>query len=402
MGAERNRDMGDTETGEHEERNSTATEDTATSAGTDIAATEPIDSIEVTGPPEPDGSPEADRPTEADGSPEPDGPPDPDRPTERVRPAERVRPTDRDRLTQSDRPTERVRPAGSAGRDDDNIFDDMYGRDDEEPERVPGAHRRGRGLWFPLVVFVSLLVIGALVGRFVVPAAGPSGGALPPSGAVPSSTGSAGPSPVPTLSGLPTFPTPPARPANALHDWAERISEVTGVPSVAIQAYGYAQLLMQQTDPLCRLSWTTLAGIGQVESIHGQAGGAVLESAGRSSPPITGPLLDGKEGRALVRDTDAGAYDGNATYDRAMGPLRLLPTVWRVHAIDADADGILDPYDIDDASLAGARLLCSGSEDLGQLAGWTAAIGRMKAGDAYARTVFQEADSYGRLTRSIG
>jgi len=253
----------------------------------------------------------------------------------------------------------------------------------------------------PVVVFVALLTAAALVGRYVVPAGGPDPGAVPPApAALPGATGpAAGPSPTLTL---PPLPTPPVRPADALADWAARVGGVVGVPVVAVQAYGYTQLLMQEADPQCRLGWTTLAGIGEVESRHGQAGGAVLEPSGRSAPVIVGPILDGKGGRALVQDTDAGAFDGDATYDRAMGPMRLTPSTWRGHAIDADADGILDPYDIDDASLALARLLCSGTEDLGRKAGWNAAIGRLHPGDAYARSVFEAANSYGQRTRDIG
>ena len=159
---------------------------------------------------------------------------------------------------------------------------------------------------------------------------------------------------------------------------------------------------MQDTDSSCKIGWTTLAGVGEVESFHGQVGGAVLGRSGRSDPVMVGPVLDGQGGRALVRDTDAGAFDGDATYDRTMGPLRLTPTQWRDFASDADGDGIQDPYDIDDASLALARLLCSGTDDLSQLPGWNAAVRRYHAGDAYARSVFQAADGYGQRTRDIG
>ena len=51
----------------------------------------------------------------------------------------------------------------------------------------------------------------------------------------------------------------------------------------------------------------------------------MLGQSGRSDPVIVGPVLDGQGGRALVRDTDAGAFDGDATYDRTMGPVRLTP-----------------------------------------------------------------------------
>src|SRR5690606_5820298 len=191
------------------------------------------------------------------------------------------------------------------------------------------AHRRGPGLWFPVTVFLVLLIAAAAVGRFVVPRPGPNPGAAP----------SGGPPPAPTEAAasptLPPLPTPPVRPADALADWAGRVGAAIGVPPVAIQAYGYAQLLMQDSDPSCKLSWTTLAGVGEVESFHGQADGAVLGANGRSDPVIIGPPLDGQDGRARVADTDAGAYDGDTSFDRAMGPLRLTPSMWRTYAADA-------------------------------------------------------------------
>jgi membrane-bound lytic murein transglycosylase B len=263
--------------------------------------------------------------------------------------------------------------------------------------------RLGRSLWLPLVLFVVLVGVAVAIGRFVVPAGGPNPGAEP---SLPGPT-TAGPTgaPTPTPS-LPAIPTPPARPADQLAAFAGRVSDVVGIPVVAVQAYAYAQLSLEHSDPGCHLSWTTLAAIGQVESHHGQStdgktDNAVLLRSGRSSPVIAGPPLDGQGGRPLVRDTDAGAYDGDATYDREMGPLHLLPSVWRVQAVDADNDGILDPYDVDDASLALGRLLCSAKTDMSTLSGWNTAVARYRAGDAYAKSVFALADGYGQRTRTI-
>jgi membrane-bound lytic murein transglycosylase B len=170
---------------------------------------------------------------------------------------------------------------------------------------------------------------------------------------------------------------------------------------VAAQAYGYAQLLLQNSNPSCHLGWTTLAGIGEVATHHGQKGGAVLDRSGRTTPTILGPSLDGRDGRPLATDTDAGAFDADPVYDRAMGPMQVLPTVWRTYASDGDNDQIQDPYDIDDSTVAVARLLCSVNADLAQLSGWTAAIAKVQTGEAFASAVFQAADSYGQRTRNV-
>jgi hypothetical protein len=259
------------------------------------------------------------------------------------------------------------------------------------------SHRRTPGVLLPASVFGVLLVLAALVGRYVIPAKVPGTASAPTSAA---STGAA--TTGPAASATTVGPTPPGRPADALSQWAGAVGRVLNVPEVAIQAYGYGQFVLAQRDQACHLSWTTLAGIGQVESQHGQIGGAVLEPSGRSAPPIVGPPLDGQGGRALVRDTDAGAFDGDATYDRALGPLRLLPSVWQAFAADADGDGILDPYDLDDSALALALLLCSGSEDMSKATGWNAAIGLYHSGATYAKSVFTVADDYGQRSRSVG
>jgi membrane-bound lytic murein transglycosylase B len=230
----------------------------------------------------------------------------------------------------------------------------------------------------------------------------PTATGAPSSSEVPSGVPVTPPEPSGSLGPTTSGPSLPIRPADQLAPWADRIAAAVTVPETAVQAYGYAQVVMDRTDPTCHLTWTTLAAIGRKESDHGQAGGAKLGDGGRSVPPIVGPLLDGKNGRAEVKDTDAGAFDGDSRFDRAMGPLKLMPSMWSAQAIDADTDGILDPYDIDDAALALARLLCSGTDDLSLGTGWNAAVARYHSGTAYARDIFAIADDYGRRTRNIG
>ena len=249
-----------------------------------------------------------------------------------------------------------------------------------------------------------LAVVGAAmyIGMYVVPTGAhsrPTPGASPSLEAVAGGpdTGGAQPSAAPTTS--PTAqPDGHQRPQDALAQWAESLSHL-GIPRVALQAYGYAELYITQTQPGCRLSWTTLAGIGRVESNHGQFNGATLREDGRSDPPVIGPPLDGGPQRKEIRDTDNGRLDGDTVYDRAVGPMQFIPTTWERWATDGDGDGTADPFDIDDAALAAARYLCAGNRDLGTGEGWRAAILSYNNMESYVTSVFNAADEYGRMSR---
>jgi membrane-bound lytic murein transglycosylase B len=168
---------------------------------------------------------------------------------------------------------------------------------------------------------------------------------------------------------------------------------------VAVQAYGYAELVAARTAPNCHLSWTTVAAIGKVESAHGSANGAVLGADGAVQPPIYGLPLDGKGGRQLIRDTDQGVLDGDPTFDRAVGPMQFIPSTWQQMAVDADNSGAADPNDIDDAALAAALYLCQGGRDLARADAWWDAILSYNAVRPYAQDVFDAANDYGQRSR---
>jgi hypothetical protein len=146
-----------------------------------------------------------------------------------------------------------------------------------------------------------------------------------------------------------------------------------GIPATALQAYQQAAAGEAARSPACGLSWPLLAGIGRVESDHGRFAGAVLHSDGLSTPRVIGIPLDG-HGTALIRDTDGGRLDGDTGYDRAVGPMQFIPSTWAGWGVDADGDGVADPFNVFDAAAAAADYLCAAGRDLTTTRGQVQAI----------------------------
>lgn len=165
--------------------------------------------------------------------------------------------------------------------------------------------------------------------------------------------------------------------------WVSTVAAKTGVAERALTAYASASLRLAQEQPGCRLGWTTLAGIGQIETGHGQGG---LDAEGKSRGAIHGPELDGTEGNAAI--TEDGAPD------RARGPMQFIASTWRDWAADGDGDGVADVDDVDDASLAAARYLCASGADLTTPTGWTQAVHSYNHSDEYVRAVLGAANTY--------
>ncbi|HWJ11656.1 MAG TPA: lytic transglycosylase domain-containing protein [Nocardioides sp.] len=166
------------------------------------------------------------------------------------------------------------------------------------------------------------------------------------------------------------------------------------IPAPALAAYQRAVTIMSGADEGCGLEWPLLAAIGAVESGHGTAGGSSLRSDGVAVPAIIGVRPDGRRGVADISDTDGGRYDGDRSFDRAVGPLQFIPTTWGVVGVDADGDGRRNPQDVDDAALAAAVYLCSGDGDLSTTPGMREAVLRYNHSGAYADRVLAMARSY--------
>jgi membrane-bound lytic murein transglycosylase B len=166
-----------------------------------------------------------------------------------------------------------------------------------------------------------------------------------------------------------------------------------GIPNVALNAYRVAAARMTNSSPDCGIDWSLLAGIGRIESNHGRFGGATLNSDGTSSPKIMGPPLNGGQ-FAFIRDTDGGAFDGDPSVDRAVGPMQFIPSTWRAYGVDADASGSGDPFNINDAALGAAHYLCVAGGNLRTDAGQRKAVMAYNHSDSYVNEVLALARAY--------
>ncbi len=163
-----------------------------------------------------------------------------------------------------------------------------------------------------------------------------------------------------------------------------------GIPSVALTAYRNAERMMSVSDPACGISWNLLAGIGRIESGH--ASGGATDARGTAVRPIYGPTLDGSlPGNEVVVQNSA---PGRVAYARAMGPMQFLPGTWARYASDGDGDGVADPQNLYDATLAAARYLCSGNLNLRDQSQVLSAILRYNNSMPYAQNVLGWAAAY--------
>lgn len=167
-----------------------------------------------------------------------------------------------------------------------------------------------------------------------------------------------------------------------------------GIPRVALAAYQRAETVINAADETCNIDWQLLAAVGHVESDHGRFGGSTVGDDGRSRPGIYGIPLDGTNDTQVIGDTDAGHYDRDKIWDRAVGPMQFIPTTWSTVGVDADGDGRRDPQNINDAVLAAAVFLCAGPDDLGNEAGRRTAVLRYNHSPAYADQVLAARAAY--------
>jgi membrane-bound lytic murein transglycosylase B len=247
---------------------------------------------------------------------------------------------------------------------------------------------------FGVIVIVALVCAGAV------------GAAAPPFHTSTPTVRDTGITPVAAVTQVSGDPSGPlvvslVRPLKAFHIAAATVSAppptvvvnspgALGIPSMALSAYRNAERIMANADPNCGISWNLLAGIGRIESMH--ANGGATDARGTAVRPIYGPTLDGTlPGNEVIVQSNAG---GRVSYARAMGPMQFLPGTWARYASDGDGDGIADPQNLYDSTLAAARYLCSGGLDLRDSSQVLSAILRYNNSMPYAQNVLGWAAAY--------
>ncbi|KOV99400.1 lytic transglycosylase [Streptomyces sp. NRRL B-1140] len=171
-----------------------------------------------------------------------------------------------------------------------------------------------------------------------------------------------------------------------------------GIPATVLDAYKKAEASLRESKPGCNLPWQLLAAIGRVES--GQARGGRVDADGTTIKKILGPQLDGN-GFALIKDTDDGAYDGNSSYDQAVGPMQFIPSTWAWAGRDGNADGKKDPNNIYDAALAAGHYLCRNNWDLSRQDDLDRAILSYNNSRDYLSLVMRWLDYYRKGTHEV-
>lgn len=173
-----------------------------------------------------------------------------------------------------------------------------------------------------------------------------------------------------------------------------------GIPARVLAAYQNAVNVLGRENPGCRLTTPLLAAIGRVESGHARGGS--VDARGTTAAPILGPRLDGSPGVAAIRDTDDGAYDGDTSWDRAVGPMQFIPTTWNRWGADGNGDGVADPHNVDDATLAAGRYLCAAGGDLDEPDGLRGAVLAYNHSQQYLELVLAWMRAYSGGTVAVG
>ncbi len=195
------------------------------------------------------------------------------------------------------------------------------------------------------------------------PAAAPAA-----SSSAPSSQQSTSSAPIPELPEVAPMAVTPAvgSTLGRYRDYKQSAADLSDDELVAFQR---TEGIMVTAAPDCHLSWALVAAVARVDT-------SVIADHDRPA------------------DTDAGQYDDDPRTDRPVGPLHLMPATWTLVAVDGDDDGLRDPEDLDDASLAAAVVLCGDGRDLDRQRSLRRALKAFHPSHRYAAIVTHLAQHY--------
>ena len=100
-------------------------------------------------------------------------------------------------------------------------------------------------------------------------------------------------------------------------------------------------------------------------------------------------MLNGRHGNGRITDTDKGQFDGDQTWDRAVGPMQIIPQVWDEFGADGNGDGFRNPNNVYDAVTTVAVVLCSEGDDLKAPRDLVAALLRYQHSKDFVATVLR-------------
>ncbi|MCX4451708.1 bifunctional lytic transglycosylase/C40 family peptidase [Streptomyces sp. NBC_01789] len=182
--------------------------------------------------------------------------------------------------------------------------------------------------------------------------------------------------------------------------------KVAGIDPVMLSAYSRAAAQVNAVRPKCKgMRWSVIAGIGKIESNH--AAGHTIAADGNITPRILGVRLNGSGiggNHTTFTDTDRGQYDGDTSYDRAVGPMQFLPSTWNgPTGQDGNNDGVKNPHNAFDAALGTAAYLCgTATTDLSKAAQLRKAIYRYNHSNTYVDDVTKHITEYDALPAGTG
>ncbi|MFD0314313.1 lytic transglycosylase domain-containing protein [Streptomyces flavalbus] len=201
----------------------------------------------------------------------------------------------------------------------------------------------------------------------------------------------------PYYTDLPPLNSPTPSPSTGTTPPATGETEA-GIPATVLDAYKKAAAKLRGAKPGCNIPWELLAAIGKVESGHARGGN--VSTDGTTLSPILGPQLNGN-GFANISDTDGGLYDGDSSFDRAVGPMQFIPSTWEWAGRDGNGDGVKDPNNVYDAALAAGHYLCRFGWDLSDQSDLNSAILSYNNSTDYLNTVLSWLEYYRKGTHEV-